>query len=479
MGGNSREIVFDEPIGKIASYAEKDQDISPAILEIAGLCFMDALSCSIKALDSKEVLNMLGPFYEGDSSRYGARIPGTHFQVSPLLAAFQIGSLIRWLDFNDTFLAKEWGHPSDNLGAIIAIGDHLSLLRSDKRQNPLLIMDILKALIKAYEIQGTLALENCFNQRGFDHVILVKIASAAATASMMGADRVQIASAVSNALADVGPLRCYRHHPNTGPRKSWAAGDASSRGLFFASLAMRGELGIKNVLSAERWGLSHVVLGGDNLILTSPLENYIVDNILFKVSFPAEFHAQTAVECAFRLHNKVKDRLDHIEKIELETQEAACRIIDKKGPLKNYADRDHCLQYMVAVGLLKGELKPEDYEDEAASNPWIERLRGLMTVTENKRFTREYLEADKRSIANSVKITFKEGTSIKEEFDYPLGHKKRRSEALPHLMKKIENNIEGHLGRERTESVLNFFKDKERFYKEPVHKFMDRLLPVE
>jgi len=458
---------LDLPIQKIAEYTSKPLKLTSAVQEIAGLCLMDALSCAIKALEFKEAVQILGPYYTGDSSTYGARIPGTHFQVSPDLGAFQIGALIRWLDYNDTFLAKEWGHPSDNLGGILAIADHLSQTGKELR-----IKDVLEALVKAYEIQGMLALENCFNEKGFDHVILVKVATAAVTAHLMGGNFDQIASAVSNAIADTGPLRCYRHFPNTGPRKSWAAGDASSRGLFFATMAIRGEPGIHMVISAERFGLKDVILP---LQLTGTLSTYVIENILFKVRYPAEFHAQTAVECAIRLHNKVKDRLDHIESIHIETQGPGSRIIDKKGPLTSYADRDHCIQYMVAVPLIKGTLAAEDYSDENARDPRIDKLRNLMTVSENKRFSDEYLESDKRSIANSVEIRFKEGTHIKEELDYPLGHKKRRQEALPHLMKKIESNLKGHLGSVKTEKLLAFFADKPQFYEEPVNRFMERL----
>ena len=335
------------------------------------------------------------------------------------------------------------------------------------------MIDVIKALIKAYEIQGMLALENSFNKRGFDHVILVKVASAAASASLMGANPLQIAIAVSHAFADTSPIRCYRHYPNTGPRKSWAAGDASSRGLFFATMAIRGEMGIKTVLSAKEWGLSDVMLGGEKLNLSQTLGSYVVENILFKVLYPAEFHAQTAVECGVRLHPKVKDRLGLIEKIELETQEAGFRIINKKGPLKNYADRDHCLQYMVAVALAKGHLTAEDYEEII---PSIDPIRELMTVKENPRFTREYLESDKRSIANAVTIYFKEGTHIKEEIDYPLGHLKRRKEAYPHLLLKIESNLKGHFGEEKTGEILALFKDQKRFLDEPVHLFINKLV---
>lgn len=466
---------FDEPIKKIASYAESDNTLSQGTLETASLCLLDALSCAIKALEFKEALKNIGPFFEGDSSAYGARIPGTAFQLSPLTAAFQIGSLIRWLDYNDTFLAKEWGHPSDNLGAILAIADHLSLIRSSKRQPPLLMIDVLKSLVKAYEVQGMLALENSFNARGFDHVILVKIASAAASGSIMGLNKEQIAAAVSNAFADAGPLRCYRHFPNTGPRKSWAAGDASSRGLFFATLALRGERGIKTPLTAPKWGLSDVILGSQELKLTENLKSYVVENILFKVLYPAEFHAQTAVECAFKLHPLVKDKLEHIERIELETQSSGHRIINKTGPLNNYADRDHCLQYMVAVALLKGNLTAEDYEDKTAEDARIDRLRALMTVKENPRYTKEYHEADKRSIGNAVTVHFKEGTAIKEALDYPLGHKNRREEAKPHLINKIRSNLKTRFSEEKTEELLQLFNDHKRLSEMPVDHFMEGL----
>lgn len=459
---------YDEPIRKIARYVKEPLHKSEEAQDTAAFCLLDSMACLVAGLKTPGISRILGGTFEGEGREGPVRIPGTDYKAHPLSAAFQIGSLIRWLDYNDTFLAKEWGHPSDNLGALLSAAEYLK-----HQGKTITIADLLEYLIKAYEIQGTLALENSFNRFGFDHVILVKAASAAVSASMLGGDEKMIASALSNAFADAGPLRCYRHYPNTGSRKSWAAGDASSRGLFFAGMALKGEMGYPTVLSAKKWGLSDTVLQGAPLSLSGDMHTYIVENILFKVSFPAEFHAQTAVESAIRLHKNVKDRLDEIKAIEIETHEAAIRIIDKRGPLKNFADRDHCLQYMVAVGLLKGELKAADYEDEFAKNPWIDRLRNLMTVKENERFSKEYHEKDKRSIANSVKVVFNCGTSIKEEFDYPLGHRKRREEAKPRLLKKAHDCFKDFYSEEKIEKIVALFHDRDLFLKMPVGQWID------
>lgn len=458
---------YDEPIRKIARYVSEPLHPGHEAMETASLSFLDAHACLAAALKAPGVNRILGGVFEGEDEKGSISIPGTNLRAGLLSGAFQIGSLIRWLDYNDTFLAKEWGHPSDNLGAILAVAEYLS-----GRGKELTVGDVLTYLIKAYEVQGTLALENSFNRFGFDHVILVKVASAAVSAKMLGGDEQKIASAVSNAFADAGPLRCYRHFPNTGSRKSWAAGDASSRGLFLSGLAIHGEMGYPKVLSTPKWGLADTLFDGAPLSLSGSLSTYIIENILFKVTFPAEFHAQTAVECAIRLHRKIKDRLEEIDRIEIETHEAAIRIIDKKGPLHNYADRDHCLQYMVAVALLTGRLTADDYEEEMAKNPWVDRLRDLMKVTENERFSREYHERDKRSIANSVKVVFNCGTSIKEEFDYPLGHRKRREEAKPRLLKKAEECFKEIYSADKIARIIELFHHKELFYKLPIQEWI-------
>jgi 2-methylcitrate dehydratase len=354
-------------------------------------------------------------------------VPGVEGFLDPVTAAFNWGLLIRWLDFNDTWLAAEWGHPSDNFGGILALGEHLQLK----------IGDVLLAAVKAYEIQGVLALENSLNRAGMDHVVFVRIASAAVAAALLGGKKEQVINAVSNAWADGGPLRVYRHAPNTGSRKSWAAGDATSRGVWHGFIAKRGEMGYPSALTAKTWGFRDALMRGKDIVLARPLRSYVMENILFKISFPAEFHAQTAVECAFKLHAQVKGRLDAIDRVELATHESAVRIIDKSGPLHNPADRDHCLQYMTAIGLIFGELTADHYEDTVAKDPRIDALRAKMIVEENRTYSRDYLDPDKRSIANAVQVFFKDGSSTERvAVEYPLGHRRRRAEGVPLLMKK-------------------------------------------
>jgi 2-methylcitrate dehydratase len=381
--------------------------------------------------------------------------------------------MIRWLDYNDTWLAAEWGHPSDNLGGILAVGDWLS--RSGRRR--LKMRDMLTAMVKAYEIQGILALKNSFNRAGLDHVILVRVATAAVVTDLLGGKRAQIVNAVSNAWADGGSLRVYRHAPNTGSRKSWAAGDASARGVWHAWLAIRGEMGYPTALSAKRWGFSDSLLGGKPIVLARPLKSYVIENILFKISFPAEFHAQTAVECAFKLHPKVRNRLDQIEKIILTTQESAVRIIDKTGPLNNPADRDHCLQYMVAVGLIHGELTSEHYEDKAARDPRIDRLRKKMKVVEDRRFSRDYLNPKKRSIANSIQIIFKDRSKTeKVTIEYPLGHPQRWRESTERRLFKFWHALGSRFDKERSRKILQLCADPRHWSRldaMPVHEFVD------
>ncbi len=394
-------------------------------METARLCLMDSLGCAMLALQFPACTKLLGPVVPGAGMPGGARVPGTRYELDPVRAAFNIGAMIRWLDYNDTWLAAEWGHPSDNLGGILAVADYLSRQGRDIR-----VRDVLKRMVQAYEIQGVLALENSFNRVGLDHVLLVRVATAAVAAAMLGGGRREnIVNALSNAWIDGGALRTYRHAPNTGPRKSWAAGDATSRGVWLALHSLREETGYPSALSARQWGFQEVLFRGREVTLARPLGSYVMENILFKVSYPAEFHAQTAVEAAVQLHPAVNDRLDAVERIEIETQEAGVRIIDKTGPLSNPADRDHCLQYMVATALIKGDLTAGDYEDAAAADPRIDRLREKMRVVENARFTRDYLDPEKRSIANAVRVFFRDGASTgRIEVEYPLGHRRRRAE---------------------------------------------------
>ena len=404
---------------------------------------IDALGCGILALKYPACTKLLGPSVEGAEFRpLGSKIPGTSYQLEPIRAAFNVGAMVRWLDYNDTWLAAEWGHPSDNLGAIWAVADHVSRKNLSQGKAPLKVKSVLEAMIKAHEIQGILALENCFNKVGLDHVLLVRIASTAVAAKLLGCNYDEIRNAVSNAFIDGGALRTYRHAPNTGSRKSWAAGDASSRGVDLALKAKTGEMGYPSALSAKFWGFEDVKMRGQKLVIPQEFGSYVMENVLFKISFPAEFHAQTAVECAMALHNEVKDRLDEIEKIVITTQESGHRIINKTGELANPADRDHCIQYMVAVPLIFGRLVADDYEDSVAKDPRIDALRDKMVVEVDPRYTKEYVDSDKRSIANAVEIYYKDGTKSKKvEVEYPIGHKRRRDEGIPLLKAKFKANL--------------------------------------
>jgi len=418
---------------------------------------------------------------------HGSRVPGTHFCLDPVKAAWDIGALVRWLDYNDTWLAAEWAHPSDNLGGILAVADHLSQKRVAAGEEPLLMRDVLEAMVMAHEIQGVLALENAFNRVGLDHVILVKVASTAVCARLMGANREQMLSALSHAFVDGQALRTYRHAPNAGSRKSWAAGDASSRGVRLADIALRGEMGVPGVLTASQWGFYDVSFSHTNkdlalkpagqyeLRLPQALGSYVMENVLFKVSFPAEFHAQTACEAAVTLHPLVRNRLHEVDRIVITTQESAIRIISKSGPLANAADRDHCLQYMVAVPLIFGHLVAEHYEDAFhANHPSIDRLREKMEVVEDPRFSREYLEPDKRSIANALQVFFKDGSSTEQVVvEYPIGHRRRRGEGIPLLEAKFRANLATRFARQRCQQVFELCKDQQKLEGTAVHRFVD------
>ena len=377
---------------------------------------------------------------------------------------------MRWLDFNDTWLAAEWGHPSDNLGAILAVSDYLCRQQS----KALLMKDVLSAMIMAHEIQGVLALENSFNRLGFDHVFLVKIASTAVSAKLLGGDETQIANALSQAMVDGAALRTYRHAPNTGSRKSWAAGDATSRGLRLAWMTMQGEMGYPSALSVKKWGFNDTILQGKSLVVNRPLGSYVMENVLFKISFPAEFHAQTAVECAIQLHPQIIHRLNEISKIVLTTQESAVRIISKSGELRNPADRDHCLQYMAAIGLLFGKLTADHYEDKFASDPRIDQLREKMIVIEEKQFSIDYLDPEKRSIANGIQVFFNDGTHTENVvIEYPVGHRRRRNEGIPLLFDKFEHNANTKFSPEKTAALIALFKDKNKLDTLRVDAFVD------
>lgn len=451
-------IGADEVLQKIADYALAPQPLeNHKAYETARLCLMDTIGCALLALSFPACKRLLGPVVPGaDLPGCGARVPGTGFELDPVQAAFNIGSMIRWLDFNDTWLAAEWGHPSDNLGGILAVADYQC-----RRGKKVSINDLLTAMIQAHEIQGVLALENGFNRVGLDHVLLVRIATTAVATRMLGGSREQIINATSNAFLDGAALRTYRHAPNTGSRKSWAAGDATSRGVRLALLALRGEMGYSSALTTKTWGFQDVLFQGKPIVIpSSGFGSYVMENILFKIAFPAEFHAQTAVEAAIQLHPQVENRLEEVDRIVVETQESALRIIDKSGPLHNPADRDHCLQYMVAIPLLKGTLTAKDYEDDTAIDARIDLLRDKMEVVENPAFTRDYLDPEKRSIGNAIRIHFRGGsTTERVVVEYPIGHRRRRDEGIPHLFEKFDKNVRECYPSEHADEVVRFFKE--------------------
>ncbi len=464
----------DPVFGEIADYVLEFPAAGEEARRIARYCLMDSLGCGMLALGYPACTKLLGPAVTGMTLAGGARVPGTQYELDPVTAAFNIGTIVRWLDFNDTWLAAEWGHPSDNLGAILAVADWLSRGGRAEGKPPLRVADVLTAMIKAHEIQGVLALRNSFNRVGLDHVLLVRVASTAVAAQMLGGSRQQIIDALSNAWIDGGALRTYRHAPNTGSRKSWAAGDATSRGVWHALLGRRGEMGYPSALSAEEWGFEDVLFRGEPIVLERPLGDYVMENVLFKISFPAEFHAQTAVEAAFGLHAEVGHRVGEISKVVIETQEAACRIIDKTGPLANPADRDHCLQYMVAVALIFGHLKAEDYEDAAACDPRIDALRAKMVVREEPRFSADYLDPDKRSIANAVQLTFGDGSSTQRiVVEYPVGHRFRRDEGIPLLIEKFRRNLATRFEEPQRDRIDAAFRDGDELERMPVDEFAE------
>lgn len=468
---------FDPLLRQIADYTLAGDTITSAeAFDTARLCLMDTLGCGLLALNYPACTKLLGPVVPGATlPGVGARVPGTSFELEPVQAAFNIGAMGRWLDYNDTWLAAEWGHPSDNLGAILAVADYLSR-RVDAA--PLTMRDVLLAMIQAHEIQGVLALENAFNRAGLDHVLLVRVASTAVATRLLGGGRDEILNAVSHAFLDGGALRAYRHAPNTGSRKSWAAGDAASRAVRCALIAMTGEMGCPSALTAPTWGFQDALFRGQPVTVPSQgFGSHVMEHVLFKISYPAEFHAQTAVEAAVALHPEVRDRLGSVARIVIETQESGKRIIDKTGPLDNPADRDHCLQYMVAVALLKGGLTAGDYEGLTAADQRLDDLRAKMEVVENPDFTRDYLDPARRSIGNAVQVFFADGSSTeKVSVEYPIGHRRRRAEGLPRLLAKFETNLRGRLSQRRADAVLALTADAGLLAGTPVHRFMELLV---
>ncbi len=467
---------LDDVIAQIADYAAGYTTPSAEALATAHLSLLDALGCGLLALGYPACTQLLGPLAPGTVTPHGARVPGCSFTLDPVTAAFDIGAMNRWLDYNDTWLAAEWGHPSDSLGGILASADYHSRVAVAEGRAPLLMRDVLVAMVKAHEIQGVLALENSFNRAGMDHTLLVRVATAAVVTPLFGGAREDVVSAVSNAWVDGGTLRVYRHAPNAGARKSWAAGDATSRGVRLALMALTGEQGYATALTAPEWGFEDALFRSQPVRLPRPLGSYVMENILFKARYPAEFHAQTAVECAIALHQQVVGRLDEIERIELTTQESAVRIIAKTGPLRNPADRDHCLQYMVAVGLLKGNLTADDYSDEAATDPRLDALRERMHVLEDDDYSREYLDPDARSIANAVQVFFTDGSATQRvEARFPIGHRRRREESRPYLLAKFSANIATRLPARRCSRLTALWHAPEALAALPVQQFMDLL----
>ena len=467
----------DRVLVDIADYV-CDTDIgSDLAFETAHYCLMDTLACGFQALDYPACTKLLGPVVPGATLPGGARVPGTSYELEPVMAAFNIGAMIRWLDFNDTWLAAEWGHPSDNLGGILATADYLSRMARAEGREPLTMKDVLTAMVKAHEIQGVLALENSFNRVGLDHVLLVRVATTAVVTRMLGGNREQVINAISHAWLDGCSLRTYRHAPNTGSRKSWAAGDATSRGVRLALIAMTGEMGYPSALTAKTWGYYDVLFRGHEFSIPQAYGSYVMENILFKISYPAEFHAQTAVEAAMSLHPYVKDRLDDIEKVVIETQEPGVRIIDKTGPLDNPADRDHCIQYMAAVPMIFGRLTAADYENDVASDPRIDALRAKMEVGENEGYTRDYFDPDKRYIGNAIQVFFNDGTSTDRiAVDYPIGHRQRRDEGIPVLKKKFETSVSGKLEAGQWQALHTACAERDRLAAMAVDDFMALLV---
>lgn len=464
----------DRELVDMAEYVANATIDSDEAYDTARHMLMDSLACAMLALQYPACTKLLGPIVPEAQMANGVKVPGTAYQLDPVQGAFNIGAMIRWLDFNDTWLAAEWGHPSDNLGGVLAVADYLSRRNVANGHEPLLMRDVLTAAIKCHEIQGVIALENSFNRVGLDHVMLCRIATAAVATKLLGGDRDDVITALSHAWVDGSSLRTYRHAPNTGSRKSWAAGDASARGVRLALITRTGEMGYPSALSAKGWGFNDVLFKGNSLKFTQGYGSYVMENILFKISFPAEFHAQTAAEAAMTLHPEVKDRIDDIDKVVIETQEAGVRIIDKTGPLDNPADRDHCIQYMTAVPLIFGRLTADDYEDAVASDPRIDALRDRMEVTENKDFSKDYLDPDKRSIGNAVQVFFKDGSKTDRiAVEYPIGHRRRRDEGIPVLVDKFDNALKTRFAPRQAERIRAACADQKRLEDMPVNEFMD------
>ena len=468
---------FDKVIADIADYVGRYKIRSTLALETAHYCLIDSLGCGFEALAYPACTKLLGPLVPGVSVAHGARVPGTPFVLDPVHAAFNLGALIRWVDYNDAFYGATVIHPSDTLSGILATADWLSRTRVAQGKQPLVMRDVLEASVKAYEIMGCLALENGYTRAGLDHTILVKVAVTAVVAKMLGGTREEIMNAVSNAWLDGHPLAAFRRKPNTGSRKSWAAGDAASRGVRLALMALKGEMGYPSALTAKTWGFYDVLFKGLPFRFQRPYASYVMENVLFKIAYPTAFHGQTGVEAAINLHPLVKDRLDDIKRIDVKCHNSTMVILDKAGPLANPADRDHCMQYMMAVGLIFGKLTTEDYEDHVAADPRIDALRAKMQLTELPVFEREYHDPAKRSNANSIRVYFKDGSRTPlSQVDYPLGHRKRRREGIPLLIEKFDRNIARVYAEKQRRLIREVCLDPKRLAAMPVNEFVDLLV---
>jgi 2-methylcitrate dehydratase len=467
---------FDPVIQDIAAYVDTYAPDRALARDTARLCLIDSLGCAMEALSYPACTKLLGPQAPGTVVPNGARVPGTSYVMDAVTAGWNLGVMIRWLDFNDAFYGRTVLHPSDNIGALLMTADYVSRTRAAQGRSPLRMGDVLTAIIKAYEVAGGLALENGFTAAGLDHSILAKIATTASAAKLIGCTREEILNAVSNAWLDGHALVTFRRVPNTGSRKSWAAPDAAARGVWLAFLAQRGEMGYPSALTVKKVGFYDVLFDGQPFRFQRPFASYVIENVLFKIAYPAAFHGQTGIEAAIKLHPLVKNRLDDIERVEAHCHNSTMVILDKQGPLHNPADRDHCMQYMMAVGLIQGDMTAEDYEDHRAADPRIDALRAKIRLTESAQYERDYHDPEKRSNANSIQVFFKDGSSTPvSAVEYPLGHVRRRAEGLPLLMAKFEKNLARVFAAKQKDRILAAVSDQAAFETLPVHEFTDLL----
>lgn len=476
-GGLAARPAPDAALLEVADYVTGYEVRDPATYNMARLCLMDAIGCAIEALKFEDCTRLLGPTVPGALFPGGARVPGTRFELDPVVAAFNIATMIRWLDFNDALAAAQGGHPSDNIGALLAVADYLSRREKAAGARPVVMRDVLAAMIKSYEIQGVLSMENNLVRLGIDYPVLAKVAATAVVTQMLGGGRDQIINAVSNAWADGANLTIFRHGNNTGPRKSWAGGDAASRAVLHALMALKGEMGYPSVISAKAFGFQDALLKGEKLKRPRPYGDFVMGHLIAFKFVPAGMQGQSAAECAYRLHPLVKDRLGDIDSIAIGSHERMMKIMDKRGPLTNPADRDHCVQYLVALGLIHGRIGTEDFEDDVAADRRIDALRERMTVAEDPRYTRDFHDPAKRTNTHSIEVRFRDGSrSPRIEVEYPLGHPPLHEDAIPLLEAKLERHLAGHFPPARVASLLGLLRDQQRLENMPADEFMDRLV---